>query len=132
MSDVEELDGQQGDGQRNGSVLADVSNALVSLHKEQFGRGPTRARSGFTTENTLVCTLEDALLPAERALVDLGQQIRVQESRLFFQTATRDKFITVVEGLVGRKVRAFSSATDPDAAMVWEIFHFKSREGDAT
>ena len=28
-------------------MLAAVSNALVALHKEQFGRGPTTARSHF-------------------------------------------------------------------------------------
>jgi hypothetical protein len=28
-------------------TLAAVSNAMVSLHKEQFGRGPQRARSNF-------------------------------------------------------------------------------------
>jgi len=123
----EQVDDQQDDRPRAG-VLADVSNAMVSLHKEQFGRGPTRARSGFTDGDTLVCTLEDALLPAERALVELGQQDRVQESRMFFQMATRAKFVGAVERIVGRKVRAFSSATDPDAAMVWEIFHLESTD----
>jgi len=99
-----------------------VSNALVALHKEQFGRGPGRARTTFTDDDTLVCTFDEALLPAEQALVDLGQHERVQELRLFLQTASRDKFISTVEELTGRRVVAFSSATDPGAAMVWEIF----------
>src|SRR5829696_7921573 len=29
------------------SVLMEVSNAMVKLHKEQFGRGPTNARTYF-------------------------------------------------------------------------------------
>jgi uncharacterized protein YbcI len=36
------------------AVLQAVSNALVKLHKEQFGRGPTNARSYFADPDTLV------------------------------------------------------------------------------
>jgi uncharacterized protein YbcI len=124
VSDVERLDGPQADG-RDGSVLSRVSNAMVALHKEQFGRGPVRARTAFAGDDTLVCTLQDALLPAERALVEIGHQERVQESRMFFQMATRAKFIAAVEELTGRTVVAFSSATDPDAAVVWEVFRLQ-------
>ena len=128
MSDVERLAGSQRDG-RDGSVLVSVSNAMVALHKEQFGRGPTRARTTFAGEDTLVCTLQDALLPAEVALVEIGHRERVQEARMFFQMATRGKFIAAVEELTGRKVEAFSSATDPDAAIVWEVFRLQPSDG---
>jgi len=127
VSDVETYDGQQMND-RPGGVLARVSDEMVRLHKEQFGRGPTKARSHFAGRDTLVSVLEDVLLPAELALVEMGQQDRVQESRMFFQTATREKFITAVEKIVDRKVVAFSSATDPDAATVWEIYNFHSRD----
>jgi hypothetical protein len=30
-----------------GNVMQAVSNAMVKLHKEQFGRGPTNARSRY-------------------------------------------------------------------------------------
>ena len=123
MSEVETRDGQH-DGEGPSSLLMSVSNAMVRLHKEQFGRGPTKARSHFAGRDTLVSVLEDTLLPAEHALVKMGQQERVQESRMFFQTATRAKFISAVEDIVGRKVVAFSSATDPDAATVWEVYNF--------
>jgi uncharacterized protein YbcI len=121
VSNAERVDRPQADGHDPG-LLTRVTNAMVALHKQQFGRGPERSRAGFADDDTLVCTLHDALLPAERAMVAMGHQERVQESRLFFQTATRDKFIDVVETITGRKVVAFSSATDPDAATVWEVF----------
>jgi uncharacterized protein YbcI len=127
VSELQQDESQQTDGRGGGSRLAAVSNAMVSLHKEQFGRGPTRARSHFAGEDTLVCVLEDALLPAEQGLVEMRQQDRVQETRLFFQMATRDKFIEVVEQIVGRKVVAFSSATDADAGVVWELYNFEPR-----
>jgi uncharacterized protein YbcI len=105
-------------------TLQAVSNAMVRLHKEQFGRGPTNARSHFAGPDTLVCTLDDALLPAERTMVEMGEQHRVRESRLFLQVATAEEFVGAVEGIVDRKVRGFTSAIDPDAALVWEIFAF--------
>jgi uncharacterized protein YbcI len=123
VSEVERIDELQ-EARRDGSVLARVSNALVALHKEQFGRGPLRARTAFAGDDTLVCTLEAALLPAEQAMVEMGYQHRVQESRLFFQTATRQKFVDAVEVITAREVVAFASATDPDAATVWEVFNF--------
>ena len=110
--------------------MAAVSNALVALHKEQFGRGPTKARSNFAGPNTLVCVLEDALLPAERKLVALGQQTSVRENRGAFQAATADEFIAAVEQIVYRKVRAFASATDPDANVVFENYQFEPLAAD--
>jgi uncharacterized protein YbcI len=106
-------------------VLASISKAMVALHKEQFGRGPTRARSNFAGHDVLVCVLEDALLPAELAMVRMGDQQRVRESRTYLQVATADAFVDAIESLVHRKVRGFSSATDPDANMVFEIFSFE-------
>ena len=110
-------------------VLNAVSNAMVALHKEQFGRGPTRARSHFAGSDTLVCLLEDALLPAENAMVRMGDKQRVSESRMYLQNATSVEFIATIEGLVDRKVRAFASATDPEANVVWEIFTFVAGGG---
>ncbi len=70
------------------SALSEVSNALVALHKSQFGRGPTRARSYFAGPDTLICVLQDALLPAERKLTELGEEGRVRDSRTALQAAT--------------------------------------------
>ena len=46
------------------SVLQAVSNAMVRLHKEQFGRGPIQARSHFAGPDALTCVLEQVLLAA--------------------------------------------------------------------
>src|SRR5687768_7930048 len=101
-----------------------VSNTLVALHKEQFGRGPTSARSYFAGPDTLICLLEDALLPAEQALVEMGEQQRVRDARLFMQVATAGRFTARIEDIVGRKVYSFVSALDPDRAIAYEIFVF--------
>jgi uncharacterized protein YbcI len=115
---------------RRDSVLMDVSSALVGLHKEQFGRGPTRAHSHFAGPDILVTVFEDALLPAEKALVDIGEPMRVLEARVFYQEATRDRFIETIEKVVDRKIRSFHSTCDPRAGIVIEVAIFESPAGN--
>jgi uncharacterized protein YbcI len=109
-------------------MLAAVSSAMVRLHKEQFGGGPTHARTEFAGRDALVCVLEDALLPAERAMVAMGEDQRVREQRAFLQAVTADLFVSTVEAIIDRKVRAFSSAIDPLADVVFEIFALEPPE----
>ncbi len=119
--------------QPHGALLQQVSNALVAMHKEQFGRGPTRAQSHFAGPDALLCVLEDALLPAERRMVGMNEQQRVRESRMFLQVATADEFVTTIEAITARTVRAFASASDPDQGIVMENFVFEPdqrRNGD--
>ena len=117
--------------QPGGWLLQDVSNAMVALHKEQFGRGPTRVQSHFAGADALLCVMDDALLPAEHKMVDMGEQQRVRETRMFFQVATAAQFIETVETITGRTVRAFASASDPDRSVVMENFVFEpDQRGD--
>lgn len=112
--------------------LSAVSNAMVKLHKEQFGRGPTKARSNFAGPDTLICVLSDLLLPAERKLVKMGNQERVVDTRTSFQYATRPEFITAVEQIVHRRVIAFASGIDPDNDTAFETFSFEPQDDDAS
>jgi uncharacterized protein YbcI len=114
--------------EQQGRTMEAVSVAMVQLHKEQFGRGPTQARSHYAGPNALVCVLEGALLPAERKLVDLGDADQVRETRTSFQVATEPEFIEAVEHIVDRKVRSFASAIDPIKDVVFENFDFEPLE----
>jgi hypothetical protein len=42
----------------------------------------------FAGADALLCVMDDALFPAESKMVDMGEQQRVRESRMFFQVAT--------------------------------------------
>ena len=112
---------------RSRSMLEAISTAMVRLHKEQFGRGPTRSRAFFAGPDGVVCVMRDALLPAERKMVELGHQDRVRDVRMDFQAAAEDEFVAAVEQIVGRKVIAFASGVDPDRDVVFENFLFESR-----
>jgi uncharacterized protein YbcI len=113
------------------STAVALANALVALHKEQFGRGPRLARTNFAGEDTVVTVFYDALLPAEKALAEIGEHLRVQESRLFFQEATRDRFIGTIESIVQRKVHSFHSTCDARTGIVMEIAVLEPRNFDS-
>lgn len=117
---------QHGDTDSRISVLADISREMVRLYKEQFGRGPTRARSDFAGPDTLICTLEDSFTPAERRLADMGEHQRVRDTRLYFQHATETEFCEVIERHLGRGVRAFVSGTDTNRDVSAEVFYLES------
>jgi uncharacterized protein YbcI len=91
--------------------MTELSTEMVRLFKEQFGRGPTSARTVWTGDIVTV-VLEDTLTPAERNLVKMGQHERLRETRLFFQYASVSEFCQPVERITGRKVRAYTSAID--------------------
>jgi uncharacterized protein YbcI len=101
--------------QRTVSMLAELSNEMVRLYKEQFGRGPVSARASWAGSDVIIVLLEGTLTPAERNLVRLGEHERLRESRSFFQYASVPEFCEPVERLTGRTVRAFVSGIDTEA-----------------
>ena len=105
-------DQQERDAQDHPSVQMQISNEMVRLYKEQFGRGPTKTRTNWAGPDVLVTVLEDTLTPAERNLVKLGEHQRLRDLRMFFQYATVKEFCDPVERATGRKVRAFHSSID--------------------
>jgi uncharacterized protein YbcI len=108
------------------SNLAEISREMVRLYKEQFGRGPTRARSDFAGPDLIVCTLEDTLTPAERRMADNGEHQRLRDLRLYFQHSTEEQFREVIERALGRKVRAFVSGMDTRQDVAAELFYLES------
>ncbi|HYG95867.1 MAG TPA: DUF2294 domain-containing protein [Solirubrobacterales bacterium] len=113
-----------------GSPLAHISREMVRLYKEQFGRGPTKARTDFAGPDVLLCTLEDSLTPAERRLAEMGEHQRLRDTRMLFQVATEGEFREVVERILGRKVRAFISGIDTEEDTSAEIFYLEPSKPD--
>lgn len=103
---------EQSPRQASGEILMEISNAMMSLFKSQFGRGPTRASAHWCGEDAISVVLEGTLTPAERNLVAMGEHQRLRDARLFFQYASVREICTPIEAITGRKVRAFISGTD--------------------
>ena len=107
------------------ALTAQISNEMVRLYKDLFGRGPTRARTNFAGPDTVVSTLENSMTPAERSMVELGEQQQLRDVRLFFQAAREEDFRETVEQLTGRRVRAFVSGMDADQDVATEVFYLE-------
>lgn len=106
-------------------ALAEISREMVRLYKDQFGRGPTKARASFAGPNTVLCTLEDSLTPAERRLVEMEEHQRLRDVRLFFQHASEAELCAIVEVALKRKVRAFISGIDTRSDVSAEVFYLE-------
>lgn len=113
------------------SMLTAISNEMVRIYKDQFGRGPTRTRTNWCGADTLVVTLEDTFTPAERRLSEMGEHARLRDLRLLFQYAEIDRFCAPVERLTGRRVRAFISGMDTVCDVATEIFVLHPAGSDA-
>ena len=117
--------------QREGSLVLSIANEMVRLFKEQFGRGPTKARASWAGPDVITVVLEDTLTPAERNLAAMGEHERLREVRMFFQYATVSEFCEPVERLTGRKVRAFISGIDTSVdGLAVETFVLHPRGSD--
>jgi uncharacterized protein YbcI len=104
-----------------GAVRSAIANAIVRLHAEHYGRGPTRARTHIA-EDVVVVILEDVLTPAERTLTRAGKGAQVKATRAAFAEALHDEFVGAVEIATGRRVRAFLSETNVDPEVGVSVF----------
>ena len=109
-------------GTHTQSVLSAISNEMVAIYKDQFGRGPTKTRTNWAGPDVVVVTLENTFTAAERTLISLGEHGRLRELRMLFQYAEIARFCEPIELLTGRKVRAFISGIDTVADLATEMF----------
>ncbi len=103
------------------SGLAAVSNGIVQLLRETYGRGPTKAKT-YLNDNVVLVVLEDILTTVERTLLDDGKESLVREVRLTYQAAESNRFKGVVEDALGRKVLTYHSQVTFSPDMAFEIF----------
>jgi uncharacterized protein YbcI len=104
-----------------GELNAAISQAVVKVHSQYVGRGPTKART-FHRGNVVVTVMEDAMTKAERSLASDGKLEAVLMMRRGFQGTMRDDLVFEVERLTGRKVMAFMSDNHADPDLAAEIF----------
>ncbi len=101
-----------------GKLLTELSNAMVAMHREHFGRGPGAAKS-FLFDDMCLCVLSDVFTPVEKTLIRAGKVEHVRQTRNLHQLALEQEYKRHVEALTGRKVIAFVSAIhfEPDLAV---------------
>jgi uncharacterized protein YbcI len=109
-------------GVHAGEQLAAVTNGIVKLFREYYGRGPTKAKSYVLDDRILVCVLEETMTKVEQTLVENGHGDKVREVRLTFQSAMADEFTRTVTESMGRKVLAYHSQLTLEPDIGFEFF----------
>jgi uncharacterized protein YbcI len=105
-----------------GKLLAEITNRIVSLMREHYGRGPIKAKT-YVLDNLVVCVLTDGGFTAiERTMMGCGEPERVLEMRRDFQRMMKVRYSEMIEGLTGRKVLAFLSQAHVEPDLTIEMF----------
>jgi uncharacterized protein YbcI len=104
-----------------GGTLQAISTGLVRLHRQFYGKGPTKAKT-YAVNDTVISMLKGGFTTVERTLIEDGKAPAVHDIRRSFQSSMEEHFTTLVEEATGRKVIAYMSVvhTDPDLAV--ELF----------
>lgn len=104
------------------SALQTISNGLVHLMSESYGRGPTRAKTYILDDSYVVCVMHEIFTTAEQTLIDAGEKDLVRQTRIAYQTAMADEFKGVVSGALGRRVLTYQSQIVFDPPASFEFF----------
>jgi uncharacterized protein YbcI len=105
----------------DGAVRSAISQAIVRIHAERYGKGATQAKT-YAWDNVVVTVLADVLTTAERTLVEVQREETVRQVRAAFQETMEATFRASVEQITGRPVRAFMSQVDPATGYGVEVF----------
>lgn len=102
-------------------MLTAISDGLVALLKEFYGKGPTRAKT-YYHDDLVVCLLRGGFTRVEETLLEAGRGEDVIQQRMAFQEVMRDRFEGVIERATGRRVIGFMSGNQQDPDLLCEVF----------
>jgi uncharacterized protein YbcI len=104
-----------------GKLLSEITNRIVGLIRQHYGRGPIKAKT-HVLDNLIVCTLSDGLTAIERTMVEGGEADWVVGLRREFQHLMETRYRELIEQLTGRRVLAFLSDVHLDPDITIEVF----------
>jgi uncharacterized protein YbcI len=107
--------------ENHGDVLTAISDGLVALFKEFYGRGPTRAKS-YYEDDLVVCVLRGGFTRVEQTLLEGGRGWAVIRQRMEFQDLMRERFESVIKNATGRQVIGCMSGNQQDPDIMCEVF----------
>jgi uncharacterized protein YbcI len=107
--------------QAAGPLRQDISNAVVTLFKQRFGRGPTSCRT-YLESDLVVLVMSGGYTPGEQTMFEAGKWHDVRQARMAWQDSMQAHFIEVIERLTRRTVKAFMSANHQGPDITVELF----------
>lgn len=105
----------------HGDVLTAISDGMVGLLKEFYGRGPTRTKT-YYEDDLVVCLLRGGFSRVEDTLLKGGRGASVIQQRMDFQDVMRERFTGVIEQATGRRVIGFMSGNQQGPDIMCEVF----------
>jgi uncharacterized protein YbcI len=102
-------------------VLTAISDGIVALLKEFYGRGPSRTKS-HDEDDLVVCLLRGGFTRVEQTLLEGGRGPAVIQQRMEFQELMRERFVAVIERATGRRVIGFMSGNQQHPDIMCEVF----------
>jgi uncharacterized protein YbcI len=91
-----------------GGQRAAISNAIVALFKEFYGKGPTAAKTYFN-DDWIFVVLDDGLTRNEETLVAAGEHQLVRHVRLRYQEVMAERITAAVADITHRRVLTYHS-----------------------
>jgi uncharacterized protein YbcI len=110
-----------------GPLRQDISNTIVTLFKQRFGRGPTSCRT-YLESDLVVLVMSGGYTAGEQTMFEAGRWHDVRRARLAWQDSMEARFVEAIERLTHRSVKAFMSANHQAPDITVELFVL---DGDA-
>jgi uncharacterized protein YbcI len=104
-----------------GQLLAAISNSIVGILREHYGRGPMKAKT-YALDDIVVVMRGSGFTALEQTIMDSGAPERVVGMRHDFQRVMAKRYTETIEALTGRKVLAFLSQAHVEPDITMEIF----------
>jgi uncharacterized protein YbcI len=112
-----------------GQLLAAISNSIVGILREHYGRGPMKAKTYALDDIIVVVMRGSGFTALEQTIMDSGAPDRVVDMRHDFQRVMAKRYTETIEALTGRKVLAFLSQAHVEPDITMEIFFVDTRQG---
>ena len=104
-----------------------ISRSVVTLLKENLGRGPTKAKT-YVHEDSVVILMYEGHTVSEETLNEGGEEKAVASQRVKASEAIHDQLTVVVEAETRRKVIGFMSSSQQDPSLISYVFVLDSTD----
>jgi len=106
----------------SGGLLAAISNSIVAILRDNYGRGPMQAKT-YAHDDLIVVVLRGlGMTPLEKTLLESGDPDRIVALRHEFQRVMTARYKQTIEELTGRTVVAFLSQAHVEPDITMETF----------
>lgn len=123
MTQADRDDNSRRSGQ---TLLTQISNEIVRIHKETHGKGPEQAKA-YMLDDFLIVVMRGSILPVEQTMLDAGHEGAVRDFRQAYENVMAERLTDRIEGLTGRNVLTYQSQILFEPPIVVEMFFFDDK-----